>query len=57
MPISHNAAFIDNSDVAINCFIDEKGHWIHLMNDPANLQQQILGKANNTISTNINQLV
>ncbi|CAO1422927.1 unnamed protein product [Diamesa hyperborea] len=46
-----NAGFMDNSDVAINCFIDEHGHWMHLMNEKQNL-----GVGGHTISSNINQL-
>lgn len=42
-----NAGFIDNTD--FNCFIDEQGHWMHLMND-----QKVL--TGHTISSNINQI-
>jgi hypothetical protein len=42
-----NAGFIDSSD--FNCFIDDQGHWMHLMND----QKAQVG---HTISNNINQI-
>lgn len=42
-----NAGFIDSSD--FNCFIDEQGHWMHLMNDQK-------AQAGHTISNNINQI-
>lgn len=42
-----NAGFIDSSD--FNCFIDEQGQWINLMND-----QKV--QSGHTISTNISQI-
>lgn len=42
-----NAGFIDSSD--FNCFIDEQGHWMHLMNDQK-------AQTGHTISNNINQI-
>lgn len=42
-----NAGFIDSSD--FNCFIDEQGHWMHLMNDQK-------AQSGHTISNNINQI-
>lgn len=42
-----NAGFIDSSD--FNCFIDEQGHWMHLMNEQK-------AQAGHTISNNINQI-
>lgn len=42
-----NAGFIDSSD--FNCFIDEQGQWMHLMND-----QKV--QVGHTISNNINQI-
>lgn len=42
-----NAAFIDSSD--FNCFIDEQGNWINLMNDQK-------AQPGHTISTNISQI-
>lgn len=42
-----NPGFIDSSD--FNCFIDEQGHWLHLMGD-----QKV--QAGHTISNNINQI-
>ncbi|CRK86838.1 CLUMA_CG000666, isoform A [Clunio marinus] len=42
-----NAGFIDSSD--FNCFIDDQGHWMHLMNDQK-------AQTGHTISNNITQL-
>lgn len=42
-----NPGFIDSSD--FNCFIDEQGHWMHLMGD-----QKV--QVGHTISNNINQI-
>lgn len=42
-----NAAFIDSSD--FNCFIDEQGNWINLMNDQK-------AQPGHTISSNITQI-
>lgn len=42
-----NAAFIDSSD--FNCFIDEQGNWINLMNDQK-------AQPGHTISSNISQI-